>query len=136
MEIGMLSALAIAALSASSPFVATFQNVDARQVNASRDQMPWERWSFTISNTSGSAQELRICPHNVDRVASDPARTTKRAFALAFGDASWSYNCIKTTIEGGASIDLRAYTRPYGQANSPRTLILHTSDGALIPAVD
>lgn len=125
----MLSMIAAAALSITSPFVATFQGVDANY-----GRTPWERWSFVVSNTTEVEQTLRICPKDIDRVALDPARTTKHAFALSLGEEDWSFGCIETKLSSGESVDLRAYTRPYGLVNSGRTLVLHSSDGALIPA--
>lgn len=124
----MLSIIAATALSATSPFVATLDDVDAKH-----QQPSWERWSFTLTNTSESEQDLRICPKDVDRIAHDPARTTKHAFALSFGDDDWNRGCVETSVAAGASVTLNAYTRPYGTPGTKRTVVLRSNDGLTIP---
>ena len=125
----MLSFLAAAAVTASSPFSATFDTVEADY-----RQPSYEEWSFAISNTSAKDQTLRICPSDIDRVALDPARTTHHAFAVAFESDSWRFGCIEKRLRAGDAVSLRAYTRPYGTPGSGRTLVLRDASGAIIPA--
>ena len=124
----MLTLIAATAISTASPFVADFEEVDANHRSPA-----WEGWQFTISNRSEEAQDFRMCPSNVERIALDPARTTKTAFALALGGNDWKFDCVETTLEAGENVRLKAFTRPYGLAGSGRTLVLRTDDGELIP---
>ena len=125
----MLSLLAAAAVSASSPFSATFDTVDADYRQPSHEQ-----WNFAITNVSKEAQTLRICPSDIDRIALAPAQTTRHAFAVAFDRESWRYGCIEKRLEAGGEVSLRAYTRPYGAPGSGRTLVLRDANGVIIPA--
>ena len=125
----MLSLLAAAAVSASSPFSATFDKVEADYRRPS-----YEEWNFQIANTSSEEQTLRLCPSDIDRIALDPARTTHHAFAVAFDGDSWRFGCIEKRLQAGDAVSLRAYTRPYGTPGSGRTLVLRDASGMVIPA--
>ena len=125
----MLSFLAATAITASSPFSATFDKVEADY-----RQPSYEEWSFAITNASAEDQTLRICPSDIDRIALDPARTTHHAFAVAFESDSWRFGCIEKRLQAGDAVSLRAYTRPYGTPGSGRTLVLRDASGAIIPA--
>ena len=125
----MLSLLAAAVISASSPFTASFDTVEADY-----RQPSYEEWKFAITNTSAKEQTLRICPSDIDRIALDPARTTQHAFAVAFDSETWRYGCIEKRLQAGDAVSLRAYTRPYGTPGSGRTLVLRDASGAVIPA--
>ncbi|WP_286690876.1 hypothetical protein, partial [Aeromicrobium sp. REDSEA-S38_B2] len=94
----------------------------------------YEEWNFEIANTSAEEQTLRICPSDIDRIALDPARTTHRAFAVAFDGDSWRFGCIEKRLQAGDAVSLRAYTRPYGTPGSGRTLVLRDASGMVIPA--
>lgn len=125
----MLSLLVASAVSAASPFVASFEQVDANYGTS-----PWERWSFEIENTSSEEATLKLCPTDIDRIALDPARTTQHAFAVALGEDDWRFGCVEKRLQAGESVAVRAFTRPYGQPGSGRTLVLRDSNGAVIPA--
>ena len=125
----MLSLLAATAVSIASPFVATFDRVEA-DFRESR----YEEWTFKVTNMSSQDQTLRICPTDIDRIALDPARTTHHAFAVAFDTDSWRFGCIEKQLTAGDAVSLRAYTRPYGRVGSGRTLVLRDSSGVVIPA--
>lgn len=124
----MLSLLVATSVSASSPFAADFDRVEANY-----RESRWEEWNFEITNTSSEEQTLRICPSDIDRIAFDPARTTHHAFAVAFDSDTWRFGCVEKQLQAGGVVSLRAYTRPYGSPGSGRTLVLRDGSGTVIP---
>lgn len=123
----MFGLLTVSAMFAATPLVATLEDVDSK-----RGLTGWERWSFSVKNTTDAARDVEICPRNVLRVAHDNAQTSKHAFALAFDDNEWSHGCVSRAVGAGETVKLKVFTRPYGTPGQGRTIVLTTSDGVPI----
>lgn len=115
-----------------SPFYVSLVDVDKRV--APMEFSSFERWTFNLTNSDSVDRSVSICPRNIDRIASDPAKTTQQAFAVAFGDEAWNYKCVDRMIAAGELVSLKVYTRPYGRAGSERTIVIRDMDGAIIPS--
>ena len=122
----MLSSLsATIAMALATPLVSSLDGI-------SEMKGEWERWSFKVTNTESVARDVRICPQNVTMTLHGPANSKTSAFALAFGEDSWSYECVESTVSGGESVDFKAYIRPFGKAGLSRTVTVLTADGEVI----
>lgn len=121
--VGSLSAFVI--LASSATLVSNLEEI------SNRPGM-WERWAFDVTNTEKFDRDIRICSKDVTMTLHDPANSKTNAFAIAFGEAPWSYGCIETRVAAGRSVSFKAYIRPFGRAGESRTVTIKTADGEYI----
>lgn len=84
----------------------------------------WHRYDFELSNTTGETQELSVCPDNVEVSIHDHRVESERAFAVQFGDAAWSHDCVTRSLAPGESVMLATYFDEWwaNESTSPRRM--------------
>lgn len=88
----------------------------------------WNRYDFVLTNGSQDAQEVSVCPGDIEIAVQDHRIQRERAFALGFDGEGWSYNCAARLIPAQGSVTLSAYFVEWWPTNTgaitPRQLKL------------
>lgn len=95
----------------------------------------WERLDVSLTNTSGAAQSLSVCPSDAELLVQSHRVEATNAFAIKFDNEGWSHSCKARELAPGQSVKLGVYFRSdarwqnHREVNADRFLSIDTSLG-------
>ena len=69
----------------------------------------YNRYDFVLTNHAQEAQDVSVCPQDVEISVHDHRTQSEKAFAVSFGDDPWSRECTSHNLAAGETVLLRGF---------------------------